>query len=903
MGKKIKLTISANLLCGIYILFFIPLALNAKSNIYQDKAYVYAGKWKANGGVQKLYKTPLGAVYRFTHSEYFDFSSFYKKDGREKVYCLQFDLPESYKNNKTPYRFIVIDFKIRSFPAISEIKFPKLVFSFTRSLNNASSILVNSSLNGFSYFETGKTWSGISTLKNSPYWPKGKKFPRPWNLSSGARYLPHYGIASCRIIFDIHKDGVVSTNINGTKFIKRHNERTSIFPFGNSFGICLQHDGKILPKQALPRELLEVSSPKITLTNNENDLQRLKPVEIVEYPYSGYPAIKTKIKNVENPDWLYAYAMELLKGKDLVKAVEVLKTAAKKEHIFAMYQLGVCYYRGLGVETDMKKAVKWVRKAAKYSMTDALALLGLLAFRQHKTVYMFETDRKLLTKSRYAFVPDSVQHRFNLFKGSGKHDNWIIASMFYSTRAIGYMWLKSPKLALWIARNTYIKIYYKDTIDPDLKKKKCKAASPPKPWVVWVPATAKKLDDFEHVQTVVYPRGFKKPLSGGKLSKRRRPWSKFYEIRVDGLAQYGNAKLILEEAVKQEYLPAILYRGRLYAERENNLKDALKLFKQGEKLGSLVCALDILYCQARLGKLQAEDFSDELNVKFADYPLYYMLRYMVKNPDAPGVKEFLAQRYENAREIWRKKPSPWNNFLLGAEALYQYFNYGFDTAYYRIYWGNTKDLTKAFEYLDKAAKANIVPAVYLSGKQHLEGMRCRTRMSSGKGLGVDLLLRAVKAGHIKAQYLLIKHRFESSHYVDKKWLKELAPIRKANFADAWLLSTDIYAKLNKHKAASIKNLIKGYKKAAKLGSHRAWDRLARLYYYGKGVSKDKEKAAQYWGKFVECDQKIRNQDFNDIYWSKLEAPIVVSYDEDGLPVPRSATTRSKKVQKHYFSIY
>jgi TPR repeat protein len=175
--------------------------------------------------------------------------------------------------------------------------------------------------------------------------------------------------------------------------------------------------------------------------------------------------------------------------------------------------------------------------------------------------------------------------------------------------------------------------------------------------------------------------------------------------------------------------------------------------------------------------------------------------------------------------------------------------------------------------------------------------------NSAKGVGIELLSRAGKAGHIKAQYLLVKHYFESKHFIDKKWLKQLKPARDADLGDAWMLSTDIYAKLQNFRYSCGKNVVKGYTKAAELGCYRAWDRLARLYYYGKCVPENKEKAEEYWKKFIKCDEKIRSQDLNDFYWPKIKMPVIVTYDKDGLPSPRVTTRQSLAEQKHYFSTY
>jgi TPR repeat protein len=881
-GRKLK---------TFLMIFVVSLGVFAKT-VTPEEQYIFTGKWETNGGISKLYDTPLGAVYRFNTSEYFDFRHFYKKNSIDNVYCLQFELPVFYKTKKKKYRFIVIDFKIRTFPAISECKNPKLVFSLTRSLSNADSITAYRNLNGISYFETGKDWHGISAPIKSPYRQKriGNQ-QTPWSLDCGFSYSPYYKLVKCRVIFDTFKNGVVSTNVNGRKIIERHNEEAIVYPLGNSYGICIQHNSKVLPRVPLPRRLLEVSLPKITLTNNDDDLKLLSPVEIEEYPYSGYPKITEKINRIKNPDWLYAYAMDLLKGEDLIEAVEVLERAAKEEHIFAMYQLGVCYYRGIGVKADMDKAAKWLRRAAEYSMPEAVALLGLVSFQKDKTVYLFDKNQNALKGTL----------RMPL-AGGGTHDNWIMERMFYYTedyKAFLRNYVCSPKWAFWMASNLFIKDYYKDVVPPELLPKP-EPDCDIKPIKIWIPKVPKKIADNNKPSfRIVIPPDYAKK----KMLMKRYPATRFYDIRVEGLRGLGKEKFLLEQALEQEYLPAILYSGRIQAEISHDNKEALKIFEYGAKLGSLDCALESMHCRARLGDIGIGEFTTEEDVRFADYPLYYMLRYMVRNPDAPGVKEFLAQKYEDARKIWRQKPVPWNNFLLGAEALYQYFNYGFDTAAYRTYWKKSDDLTKAFKYLDKAAEKNIVPALYLSGKQYLEGRRSKGRLDTGKVRGLELLERADNAGHLKSRYLLIKNQFENQNNADKEFMKKLSPLRKADSANAWLLSTDIYAKLNKYNKKNVQNIINGYRRTASLGGHRAWDRLARFYYYGKLVPKDKDKAAKCWKKFIELDKNDRNQDFDDIFWSEIKTPVIVTYDEGGLPVPRGKDGVAKNKVKYYFERY
>jgi TPR repeat protein len=59
--------------------------------------------------------------------------------------------------------------------------------------------------------------------------------------------------------------------------------------------------------------------------------------------------------------------------KDIKKAVKWVRKAAAKGEARARYHLGVCYIEGLGVEKDAEEAARWYRKAAKQRSADEKA--------------------------------------------------------------------------------------------------------------------------------------------------------------------------------------------------------------------------------------------------------------------------------------------------------------------------------------------------------------------------------------------------------------------------------------------------------------------------------------------------------------------------------------------------
>ena len=969
------------------IIFLMIIAAYGKAVKPADGKIEVSGDWEIRGNVNKLYDTPMGEVYDFTMSDHFDFTSEYLKEAAKGKYALnsiQFDLRKSMNRHDKIRRFIVLDFKVRTFPAITPVKTPMLRFMLTRSAVDPGNINDYLSLNGF--FECQDVLLGPSIF--SAYTPSTLK--NSWTFGIGSSsYSPHYEVTSYRVILDTYKGGIESVNVNGSKTISQNSEDPSGHNSGSggsaksgkwmppqtenvpdfvipvrSFGICIQIDPNI-KKRAIPyRTILEVSHPLVTLIDREDALRDLSPVDImVDYPYDGYAEYfgPKEIKKTNNPDAVYAYAMHLLEGEDLPLGVEMLKKAAGKQHLFAMYQLGVCYYRGIGVVPDLKQALEWLKHASDYDLPDALALAGIIQMNKAKSIYL--TDH----------IIGSVKYSLNALKINTKHDNWALSGVLNNGGGPQDFAKCSPLLGFLGAKRDYIFSYYKDNVDPKIlpPPPKPRTETPPSPKLsgripplppltkneLRSPSTnARKKNLYSNnIKTAESAKdlsgsssssGLKKhyiksktaadidiepSVSAGDLPTHKLP-NKYYDIRVEGFSYQADADEYFKDALANNYLPAILYQGRTTLLRTDftkpdisllyidlpaeNSTDALKktadLFDKGAKLGSLECEVEALHCRVRLGTLKKEDFTAELDVRLADYPLYHMLKYMVENPDAPGVKEFLSRKYEDARQIWRDNPTAWNNFLLGAEALYQYYDYGFDTAWYRLYYRDIKDVETAFKYLDVAAKQNIVPALYLAGKQLIEGMRNKTQLdeSINQREGTRLLKAAEQAGDIKASYLLIKDQFDSDRPIDeKKWLEAIKPACDAKYADAWLLAGDIYSRLKNPgniniTAGAYEKAFEAYEKAAQLGSIRAWHSLGMLYYKKSGNNKEKEQnkinAKECWQKFIKLDREARKQDFNEVYWPNIKKPAPFKLDDDA---DYSIGNLSDKEVRRYYETY
>ncbi len=867
---------------GLWVVSCILFALpsQAYSSNYEEPVII-TESWNVGQGVEKLFQTPLGAVYHFKASEFNELST-----NKTSLYSLQINLFKNVKKPRRPRRFIIMDFHIRLYPALDSIKDPRLRFGVTRSLNYIDNINYSSDLNGLALFDNASGSGFQAPGRSSLKWDK----QYPWCLLSGKRYLPGYEVLSYRMIHDTYQNKVYSINCNGAKNISLHCEVPNSSGSVRSLGLYLYITPREKRKREYRRTYLEISNPQVILTDDPEYVRNLSPVKMIKYPYNGYAMIRDEkiIKTIErkNPDSVYATGMRLLEGEDLVEGVEKLEKAAKKNHIFAMYQLGICYWRGIGVERSFAKARKWLQKAMKYGLPDAYALYSQICFKTSNKPFLSNQAVEAVTRSKY--YPEGNLPQI-------KSDNMFINLMFFAKdRNCGWFWGQfGPKLRFWAIAGMNNREYYRDCV-PDVKNKN-KAA--------------------------MFLRN-KRRISSG-------PYVKHIDWRYVSDGCGITSDNFLNEINKSKYAPSMLLAGRLISaltpaadgtippnflslpgdrkwSTEKALRLASELFDAGAKLGNKDCLAEALLCRLRLGKLADKDLSPEIDYKLTGHPLYEILKFIRKNPDFPGVKNFLNRRFLAAEEAWKKDGSPQSAFLLGAEILYQYFHYGFTTSAYRMMHEDVADLKFAYEQLNKAVRANIVSAAYLSGKLYLDGYRTsfKAQTSGNQSIGRHLIARAAKAGHIKARYFLVKHEFDNSNYFKVDWLRMLEPARGANDPDAWYLSAGILRRQLVKRYDLNNKVIAVYKKAGQLGAKRAWYDLGMMYYKdnNRKTREDSRRLASVcWRKFIEIDNFDRAQDYSDFFWPEQPVPEVFYLDQNGDVAPAGCSKRSmskKKIQSY-----
>ncbi|MBR5116694.1 MAG: sel1 repeat family protein, partial [Lachnospiraceae bacterium] len=84
----------------------------------------------------------------------------------------------------------------------------------------------------------------------------------------------------------------------------------------------------------------------------------------------------TACGKAETPDDLLAEAERLADQGEFDKAVPLLREAADQGDGLALYNLGVYYQEGTGVEQDYEKALSFYRQAAELEVPDAYVGLG-----------------------------------------------------------------------------------------------------------------------------------------------------------------------------------------------------------------------------------------------------------------------------------------------------------------------------------------------------------------------------------------------------------------------------------------------------------------------------------------------------------------------------------------------
>ena len=402
----------------LFLLFILPFALSAelRSGV---------GEWRADGYAKAMYETSLGTLfqlqpnegdgayigYRPPHENYASCDCAVCSKGRIRITSvLSLKMPNKLRIT-TKTRCIALDFLIRVFPALEDDRYSRLRFALLDSQTPISGAM-HFNLHGRKIIDENCQdnlyYSGQAPLVLGGH---GRTF-----------FHPAFEPLSLRVVYDF-SSGQMTYFMNGRKF--EYPARFTVTGRTASerlryFGIVTYGQDHLNHGKHLRKHYFELSPPQVHLCEKADELPA--PPQFSAYPYDSYlPDDRSKGRRMEkasnrsdqedfrkvlhhkNPDLQYAFALRYLYGRspaaDPEKGLELLEHAAKKHHALALYQLGICCWRGYGCRPDLKKAAKYFTRAAELDYPEAAAARLQLEMEQRgRPWFLTELYQKYLKK-------------------------------------------------------------------------------------------------------------------------------------------------------------------------------------------------------------------------------------------------------------------------------------------------------------------------------------------------------------------------------------------------------------------------------------------------------------------------------------------------------------------------
>lgn len=777
---------SAGVIMRKYLPLIVLLALSfdlsgEEKRSTADQIEVIAGEWAEVNDVKRLYDTPVGAVYEFGLSlpwkctPYLD-SSTRQIGAREHEKNCKCDICRKMrsgikgvllaslgKKELKRKRFVVLDFKIRAFPAIDSNQTSSFQFQVVRS----GETKIKSNYGDV----TGILYTGSSLLRSF-----STEFIQPPNFwvtkTEGFPYNPDFGLYSCRIIFDTRTGNNLTVIRNGYHVIFLQPEAPAPrLPIEiNSLGIISQDRGG---NKRNRREYLEISSPVIYRFNSEALLQELPVQDVVPYPYDAYllkdskdrpvPAEQEwrKAKGSKNPDLQYAYALRWLYGDECnpSRAIDLLEAAAKENHVLADYELGVCYYRGYGVAQNWKKADRYLKEAEAFGYSKAAALRSMIAWVQRNRPKFY--DRKGWNDSMVEMIEASGK--------SIEHDNSVFYS-FFSDVQDAFIFEYSPKrfhLGFW-TQHRYLFMNFPDAdeiVGRHMEQNRNAG---------YIPAylTEAQYLEFRKKDRKAIIRLLRAGSNAGDLECRSKlmlllaeagePPKEMFNAENDLLLSDDPVYLLLDYALKHPDEPGIA--EFLAADREG----AARIW--GRKNSAEAGYLSALLTWSRVYPYRHRHGVPHRRKKVGDFPEMEQVAAMRRNEE--------------------------------------------------------KAAAAGFEQLKTAAKAGIPSAMYLVARQYGNcDYPADDEVTSdflAKQAGEAWMKKAAAAGHAQARFLVLAGELEKAMVSrQEQMLMEVEEFCRMNYPPAFLLKAEILDRLNRNAEA-----VAAYEAAASRGEYQAWRILA-----------------------------------------------------------------------------
>ncbi len=777
-----------------------------------EEIEVFGGEWIENGGIRKLHDTPLGGVYEFPLSEVWTCLPDSWPGGPSRrithpANCrcsrceirrngIKSSLSISFGKKKLKNkRFVVLDFRVRAFPALTNSKTPEYQFQVVRS--EATKIDSDyGNISGMVRIRSGRLYTFDTTaVRPANYWVME---------TDGTYYKPNFEPHSYRIIFDTRTGKRLTVIVNGYSqvYLQPEEPIPGDGPIEiNSLGIISQSRGG---DERYRRRILEFSPPKVYRFDSPKLLESLPELKVAPYPYDSYAIAGSRrgralsaeeearnLKHHKNPDLQYAYALRLLYGKDPhpARALELLEKAAREDHVLAIYQLGLCYWRGYGMEPDLRKADRYLRTADRYDYLQANVLRSAILWNENNRPKFNEGKSWNGDIAKTLRLSDWHNHA---------HDLYAFISIINGLG--GYHLVEmSPKrysLSHW---NFLLRSVNKDQPDPKAE-------------------TLRELDS---------------------------------QIRTG-------------------YRPACLLKALLLRSLDAPAEEIMAPLAKGAAEGDAECRVMLLEMKAATGKLDAKEFTPELEMELGDYPMYALLEFAVRNPDVPGVAEFLKfeKDFSRSKRIWSKPETPESHYLLGLLEWTVAFPYArmhasVESEPRKPKFTERNDLgASGFKHLAAAARGGVPGAVYLIARQYCLGDYPAEDAYSDRErafqAGLTMMKKAAAAGHLKARFYLLEAETETANRKRlTEMLTENGEFEQLQYAPAALLKAKILEKLKTSGDAPA-----AYEQAGNRGMREAW----RLLALEAAARKQEAKANAFWEKYIQADREFREQDRYDFFY-------------------------------------
>ncbi len=812
--------------------------------------------WQLEGEATKLYEVPVGNLFKLGSSPLY-----YLIDQTNKVHrrncscnwCQPLKITGSLqcpfvKKNELNKRMVVIDLTVRAFPALA----PARTSGFSFNIGFSESVEAIENYRGFDRLIRFSVDAGYGAFFSSIY---------PVDYSTSMNnfgyiflYAPFEPLA-LRIILDTQQ-GMTLVEFNG---IRRNIgtinlETDKKLPVRN---LCVFTTGDISKHRI---QYLEFSPPTIRQFDSPEEVEKLSKRTLMPYPYHHYLALnkdknKKEIKDLvrdalssKNPDYQYAVALRLLYGEqkecDPGSAIKLLLDAAKDNHVLAWYQLGVCYYRGYGVVPDNARALKYLKDSASYMYQPADVLMWFIrwdmanrpTFAAADTVKEYIKIIEKYTKSDLENTNPTSAHKnlphaqfvinIKVDPKTGEEEEEKIPDDKWSGPEYNIDFMSMISL---VENSLYV-------------------APPPK---------------YAQFQNFVV-RWIKKD------SSKRPAYFIDYAIESGYYPAYAAKARRVHQMIKAGDKFKVVPFGNTVAEQE----ERIGLFRAGVNAGDTSAVPELLLALARRNKLTASEFTPMLDIQLAHSPLYQLMAFAVKNPDFPGLQEYINRNgygyTKAAAKLMLQTKSPESEYLTGLICLAPMAS---PQRLLKMFVRKSEDMAQAFTRIINAAKRNVVPAQYLAGHYcHYENLP--PGIGPGQIDARKMLESAAGAGHVKAAYLMAEIELKSQRFDIA--LKYLSKPCEAEYAPAFYLQGVIYQKMGRKEKESKQ----AFQKAAELGDHRGYRELA-LYSersaiggYKSVVPKSSQLSAQdnkYWFEFIQADLKYRTYDTQDPYYPNIYA--------------------------------